>query len=667
MVKKQSFVYDVETFPNLFLVCARDIHSGDKKKFVIFQDPRDKKIFHNDLKALISFFETNVQVVVGYNNHEYDDIMVKYLMVNKKSVMSQTPIKITAQMKQLNDRIINKDRHHNNADQIVRKLKYNYLFNSLDLLELFNTVDRTSLKQLAVNIRWHNIIDLPFSPDHVVISDELEDIIYYCFNDVDITKEVLKIKEPEIRFRKKLSILYGLNLINNNDTDMAKAIISKFYSEGTGIPFENYKDKKTHYKTIELKTCVSPKIKFITLHYQKLLNIIRAKKVKPFRDKDDEKQFEEIFTTRYMNHTIGLGGIHSRNTPEEFIADDEYEYIDADVTFFYPRLICNEKLFPKHMGPEFTQIYEEKVVNMRLETKKLWKAGIDAENNKTVDEGLKKTGNGTFGLTKSIYSWLYDPHMATYICVSGQLFLLMLIERLELFTDTTVIYSNTDGFICKVRKDQKEDYMRICRQWMEVCGFTLEFVNYDHLVIKDISNYLMIPTDKEVPIKQKGIFLTKKPITMGYKFPVVPKAIYDFYTKGTPLESYLKNEKDLFEFMRSERTNSKKFDVYYYDKDGSYNNIQKTNRWVVTSKNPNEVKLLKQSKHRKNKIGEPMRQAMQKNRHVILLNDMNNSPAITDVKIDYNFYLTECLKILRPIKKHSIVREMKNVKQGHLF
>lgn len=672
---KHVWVYDIEQFANFFLARFKEIHTGQRRGFIIYHDYRDQKLSINQVVGLIKFLEQEVKTLIGYNSHDYDDLMLKHIITNKVIFSTAKVAEIVQSTKALSDRIINQqyvEKTTGKKDKYLSGLKSTKKFGSLDLIKLFNTIDRVGLKQLAINLKWHNIIDLPFHPDHIVVYEEIEVITFYCDNDVDITDEFRRYKEADLRFRKDLSRLYGINVMNSNDTNISKAVIRKFYCEETSKKFDEFKDLRTYpSKSLPLRTCISKKIRFSTQKYMHLLNVIRNKTVDITMTQKQrgskEKEFEYVLKTKYISHTIGLGGIHSNNDPEELRENKEYVYIDADVTSFYPRLIVNEKLFPKHLGQEFTSIYEKNILDLRVKAKKDMQKGIDVESNKVIELALKNAANHTFGLTKSIYSWMYDPYVTTYITISGQLFLCMLMERLEELTDCVVVYSNTDGITTRVPRKSIDDYYRICAQWEQATGFSLDYVNYKRMVLYSISDYLMITSDKKKEFKEKGFFTTVKLINKGYQYPVISKALYNYYINNTPVDKFIKSQTDVYDFLKAERTSEKKYDIYFWPrKEGKPVKLQKSNRWIVTKGHPNEGIMVKYSKNRLNKQNKPAQTKMQKDRYMVVANNMAGYQDITKVHVDYEFYINECIKIIKLIKIFDGTNHFR-MTQGALF
>lgn len=667
VVPKRVWDYDIEQYPNFFLAIFKDINSPDRRYFILYYDTRKDEYSRNDLEALYNFLDREVQTLIGYNNHNYDDLMLKHLLINREMFTTGAKTSETvSSLKRLNDRIINqpwmKDSEKSKKDRYINDLKRRKDFDSIDLFSMSNIVDRVSLKQIAINLKWHNILDLPYDVEHIVVLEEIDIIVEYCNNDVDITEAYRIYKRPDIEYRNDLSKLYGINVMSSNNTNITKRILQKFYCEAAGVKFEDIKDKTTDIKYLSLRNCISPKIRFATQEYQLLLNTMRNyTDISVFAGKSPKnkklRQFIYEHKSRCAIHTIALGGIHSNNEGEEYKEDDSFEYIDIDVDSFYPVMIINEGLYPRQLGPLFTKVYKEKIVDMRLKAKADVKAHINVGVNSIINESLKNTANGTFGLTKSQFTpWLYDPRITLYITISGQLFLLMLMERIEELTDSVVIYSNTDGLTAKVPKNSqsKADFLRVCKQWEKYTGFTLEYNNYMRMIIKDVSNYLMITNNPDKEYKEKGLFVVEKKMSQGYKYPIVAKALYAYYIHGINVETYIKSQNDIFEFMAAERTSTERYDIRFHTPDDPIGvKLQKSNRWIVTDGNPNEGRIIKYGK-KINKWGDEViaRIDMQKGFKLTVLNNMKGHTDITREHINYTFYMRQCLRVIRSIQRY---------------
>jgi len=158
--------------------------------------------------------------------------------------------------------------------------------------------------------------------------------------------------------------------------------------------------------------------------------------------------------------------------------------------------------------------------------------------------------NGSFGKLGSKYSALYAPDLMMTVTLTGQLSLLMLIERLEL-AGVSVVSANTDGFVSLVDKEDYGVYDDICFDWELDTGFELEETRYRALYSRDVNNYLAVT---EKGSKGKGIFtpagLMKNP-TAG----VCVEAITQYLVNGALIGRTIRNEEDLTKFITARTVN----------------------------------------------------------------------------------------------------------------
>jgi len=164
------------------------------------------------------------------------------------------------------------------------------------------------------------------------------------------------------------------------------------------------------------------------------------------------------------------------------------------VASYYPKIILNTRLFPKHLGIDFLFVYGG-VVDERLEAK--------AKKDKATAESLKITVNGTFGKLLQPGSFIYAPDLGFHVTIGGQLFLLMLIEMLEL-AGFEVVSGNTDGIVIKVERSREKECDAIIKQWEAATGFETEETEYLALYSRDVNNYIAIKPDGKT--KTKGYF-----------------------------------------------------------------------------------------------------------------------------------------------------------------
>lgn len=658
--EKFKNVYDAECYPNFNSYIFKDLKSGTYRKFVMFADRENNKRSINDISDLLDFIDDRCDWLIGYNSLAYDDMLLRYLLMHANRLRKSTPQGITAEIYTLSNAIIKAQNERRRAPETFGIRKVQPPFRSLDLIHQYNVTDRTSLKQLAIGLKWAILEDLPFPPNHIVLYHQISKIEHYNKNDVDITEKLMYHLADKINYRIAFTKKLGVNVINSCNADIGKKLIAHYYSLETGIPFEDFRNLRTVYDKLALKDCISPRIFFETKNYQRILDKVREVTIDPnvpeVKAMRKKKQFEQIVKSKYVTHTMGLGGIHSNGPAEILEENDRFAYIDIDARSFYPWIIINDNLYPAHLGPDFVPVYKKYIVEERMRITK---------SDPIFAYMLKIAANATFGLTKSVYSWLYDPRIATYICVSGQLYLLMLMEAIEKYSNCVVVYSNTDGLTVRVPRNEIPLFYMISERWMQKIGLELEYVYYKRMILRDVNNFIMFSYSKEKDkaIKAKGAYLYEKDEFKGYRYPIVAKAIQDYYNKKVSIEDTVFNTKDIYEFMASEKTSLEKFHVTLFPREDRNNPsiLQKNNRWIVTDGHPNEGKLFKVSRVTDKKT------AIEKSNYVTVINDVHE--VNTDsYKLDYNFYISQAKSMINLTKVLNRDTHIKpDYVQGNIF
>lgn len=181
-------------------------------------------------------------------------------------------------------------------------------------------------------------------------------------------------------------------------------------------------------------------------------------------------------------YKLGIGGLHSTETKVSYKADDNFLLEEFDVASYYPAIILNQGLYPKHLGPNFLNVYRS-LVSRRLKAKR--------EGDKITADMLKIVINGSFGKFGSKWSALYSPDLLIQVTITGQLSLLMLIESLEL-AGISVVSANTDGIVTRYPKVMKDTCVKIISEWQKITNFELEKTDYSAIYIASVNNYIAI-------------------------------------------------------------------------------------------------------------------------------------------------------------------------------
>lgn len=179
---------------------------------------------------------------------------------------------------------------------------------------------------------------------------------------------------------------------------------------------------------------------------------------------------------------------------------------------------------------------------------------------KNKAESLKVTLNGSFGKLGSPYSVLYAPNLMIQTTITGQLAILMLIERIEA-AGMDVVSANTDGFVTKVPRARYKEFDAICLDWELDTGFNTEETEYHSLHSRDVNSYIAIANDKgKTKVKLKGAYTASgpgQPGASGLKknpdMDVCVDAVVAYLKDGTPIEDTIEWCTDVRKFITVRR------------------------------------------------------------------------------------------------------------------
>ena len=171
---------------------------------------------------------------------------------------------------------------------------------------------------------------------------------------------------------------------------------------------------------------------------------------------------------------------------------------------------------------------------------------------------LKIVLNSTYGILKDKNNPFYDPRMSNQVCVTGQLLLLDLVEKVEHLGE--VLQMNTDG-VYMYMKDMEsvEKVKQIAHEWERRTMLELEFDIYAKIYQRDVNNYIIV--DENGHYKSKGCVKKKSPI--DYDLPIITKAIINYCVNDIPIEDTINNCDDLIEFQKIVKV-SKLYKYAYY-------------------------------------------------------------------------------------------------------
>lgn len=255
---------------------------------------------------------------------------------------------------------------------------------------------------------------------------------------------------------------------------------------------------------------------------------------------------------------LAAGGIHSA------IKKCYYpRLLYLDVSGYYNLVEINFNLFSRTISEEGVRRYKM-MYQQQLELKK-----TDPDSPKRKQ--FKTLLLSVFGAQGYENSPFYDPYICKLIPITGELFLLDLLEKI--YHLCTIVQSNTDGIMVYPNSDEDEkEILDILAAWLKRTGFVIKPKFIYNLFQRDVNNYIY--TD------DKGNVTTKGEAVKNYKFDeesyasgdnfnskepsIIAKGVVDFLiNEVSPEETVEKYKTDLRLFQYACKKG--KYDYLTYD------------------------------------------------------------------------------------------------------
>lgn len=527
---KPAVACDIETYRNYFLVGLKRVSDG---KLLQFEKSDRCELDRERLKRTLLAHR-----VVTFNGLSYDMPLIWYALDGATN----------DQLKRASDRIINGNVRYWDVEDLLG-IRIPRELDHIDLIEP-QPNPFAGLKLLAGRLHSHTLQDLPFEPDHILTHADMDETATYNEHDLDDTIDLFHALKDRLELREALGKQYlpennRLGFMSKSDAQIGEAIIKREVEKATGQKVQ--KEKARAGETFPYRA--PPWLKF---KHPEMVEVMRRLDETEFVVKSNGKiDLPPFLHNRKVRigeteYAMGIGGLHSTEKERAVIADDERVLIDFDVASYYPAIIIGSGLYPKALGRAFIQVFDK----IRLQRVAAKKAG-----DTTTAEGLKIALNGCFGKLGSPYSIIYAPHLLIAVTLTGQLALLMLIERAEA-AGIPVVSANTDGVVFHCPVELEPRLTEITKAWEEATGFDLESTRYAGLYSQSVNSYIAIKEDGKAkrkgplsnPLKETPPDLRTQMMTSP-SMNVCADAVVTWLTKGIPVEQTIRERDDIRDFV----------------------------------------------------------------------------------------------------------------------
>lgn len=486
---KNINVYDIEVYPNYFLLCYTSI-SADVDKVISkkedleinYIDSREDD-FAQQIYELFKFNLNDLTLWIGYNNTPYDDKIIAYIAKHRAEATDKD--KFLKDLKNLSDSIINNSK-------VEEKIWIN--FSSVDLIKEIKvfgkkSINNLSLKDIELNIGME--IEKEESQSFNENVKDFEHVIKYCKHDVWATA-VIAMMSFDDNFYNVSNVFNKLFLY---DLYMTEQIENLYLTEG------DWKYKQLFFrinmslpslaaeyfakeKKDELFFTVNNEIKITKPKMPKALEIYEKRKKDVFCKIDN-------FVIAGKEISFGDGGIHTANNDELKFYRNVYNF---DITSYYPSFL--EKL--KDIANIDLKKYREKKAE-RVLLKKM-QDNISQGRQNAYKLALNSL-TGKFN-EKREYNVFYNPSVYLSITNTCQILLVDLTERLSNYIN--LVQLNTDGIAFTVKENSNiEDIRKIISCWENDFGFALEESFFEKFFERSVNEYLAVTDTGKIKVAGK--------------------------------------------------------------------------------------------------------------------------------------------------------------------
>ena len=536
LTKQTIYIYDIEVFKKDNLFVFRDYFT------------KEWTVIHNDLDGLRKFYLANRDsLFVGYNSHSYDsNVMRAYLQ-------GKNPFHVSKAIIESDDRAL--------AYKMF-DTKKTPLFG----MDLYQDNRGFSLKEhsafMGINIKE---TEVDFDLDRELTEEEQVLNELYCKNDVLATEKRFEQNIGMLVAKAAIALYFGLDkmALSMTNANLTAELLGAEKTPDRGDELDKY-DLPEGFE-IESETIRQA---FMTTEFDA-----------------NEKGHASIsldVPRRDVTEVLGVGGIHGAK--ESFIHVGNFHA--RDVGSLYPNTMVLFDYLSRNIPEDKRHIYQM-LLDERMEAKYSNKEFTEIKGvqipTKLLINGYKLPLNTKYGAMGAEFNKLYDPRMRLLVCITGQMAMWDLLEKIE--DHATIIQSNTDAhYYIPFSEEDEKAIDDIADDWMKRTGYTLDDDPFKAIFQKDVNNYLAVTSDGKV--KFKGAI----GLTNGLKVSkaIVSNAFINYVVGGKDYREFINECDELRQFQMVTKTGYTFDDTIVRDSKGNEMKAQKVNR-AFAIKDPNKA------------------------------------------------------------------------------
>lgn len=536
LTNQTIYIYDIEVFKKDNLFVFRDYFT------------KEWTVIHNELDTLRKFYLANRDsLFVGYNSHSYDsNVMRAYLQ-------GKNPFHVSKAIIESDDRAL--------AYKMF-DTKKTPLFG----MDLYQDNRGFSLKEhsafLGINIKE---TEVDFELDRELTEEEQVLNELYCKNDVLATEKRFEQNIGMLVAKAAIALYFGLDkmALSMTNANLTAELLGAEKTPDRGDELDKYELPEGF--EIESETIRQA---FMTTEFEA-------------NDKGHASISLDV-PRRDVTEVLGVGGIHGAK--DSFIHVGNFHA--RDVGSLYPNTMVLFDYLSRNIPEDKRHIYQM-LLDERMEAKYSKKEFTEIKGvqipTKLLINGYKLPLNTKYGAMGAEFNKLYDPRMRLLVCITGQMAMWDLLEKIE--DHATIIQSNTDAhYYIPFSEEDEKAIDEIANDWMKRTGYTLDDDPFKAIFQKDVNNYLAVKTDGKVKIKgaiglQDGLKNSKA---------IVSNALINYVVGGKDYKDFINECDELRQFQMVTKTGYTFDDTVVRDSKGNELKAQKVNRTFAV-KDPNKA------------------------------------------------------------------------------
>ena len=541
LTNQTIYIYDIEVFKKDNLYVFRDYFT------------KEWTVIHNDLDLLRKFYLANRDsLFIGYNSHSYDSNVMRAHMQGKN------PYHVSKAIIESDDR------------GLVYKMfdtKKTPLFG----MDLYQDNRGFSLKEhsafLGINIK-ETEVDFDIERELTEEEQTLNEI--YCKNDVLATELRFEQNIGMLVAKATIALYFGLDktALSMTNANLTAELLGAIKQEERGDELDKYElPEGFEIESDEIKKA------FMSGEFEQ-------------NEKGNASIALEV-NRRDVTEVLGVGGIHGAKESFIYVGD----FNARDVGSLYPNTMTlfnyESRNIPEDKKHVFQMLLDERMKAKYSDKETINVRGVEIPT-KLLINGFKLPLNTTYGAMGAEFNKLYDPRMRLLVCITGQMALFDLLEKIE--PHATIIQSNTDAhYYIPFSDEDAKKIDELAKDWEKRTGYTLDNDPFKAIFQKDVNNYLAVTATGKV--KFKGAI----GLTNGLKVSkaVVSNAFINYVVGGKDYKEFINECNDLRQFQIIAKTGWTFDDTVVRDVNGNEHKAQKVNRVFAIKDPSNAVEIFK--------------------------------------------------------------------------